>query len=169
MDVSLLFNPGIYKITCLKNNKVYIGQSNNLLVRLGRHAEKLQANHHDCQKLQEDFNLYGKENFVFVVVAAGSEFHKPGFRRQYEQQLIEQVGLDFLYNKPSNNSTNYVVQQVKRKNQVYPSLREAARILKESRTHMSRKCKDPQNQEYEFVLLEEDAAPRSTTLPRENI
>lgn len=43
MDV--LFNPGIYKITCstLKNNKVYIGQSNNLLVRLGRHAEKLQV------------------------------------------------------------------------------------------------------------------------------
>ena len=48
MDVSILFNPGLYKITCLKNNKIDIGQSSNVLSRLGRHVDNLKNNRHDC-------------------------------------------------------------------------------------------------------------------------
>ena len=65
MDISDLFNPGLYKITCLKNNKIYIGQSSNVLSRLGRHSDNLENNRHDCIELQKDFNKFGKKFFKF--------------------------------------------------------------------------------------------------------
>ena len=67
MDISSLFNPGVYRITCLKNNKVYIGESANLLGRLGKHSDALEQNRHDCFELQKDFNHYGKSFFVFEI------------------------------------------------------------------------------------------------------
>lgn len=71
MDVSPLFNPGIYKITCLKNEKIYIGESTNVLSRLGRHSDNLENNRHDCLDLQKDFNKYGKQ--VFELLEFGPE------------------------------------------------------------------------------------------------
>ena len=65
MDVSNFFNPGLYKITCLTNQKIYIGESENVLSRLGRHVESLEKKRHDCVELQTDFNLYGKKYFKF--------------------------------------------------------------------------------------------------------
>lgn len=65
MEISYLFNPGLYKITCLKNNKIYIGQSSNILSRLGRHVDNLENTRHDCIELQKDFNQFGKQFFKF--------------------------------------------------------------------------------------------------------
>lgn len=42
MDSSSLFGPGLYIISCLVNGKVYIGQSENVLKRLGEDADQLQ-------------------------------------------------------------------------------------------------------------------------------
>ena len=61
MDISSLFDPGVYKITCLKNNKISIGMSSNVLSRLGRHTDNLENNRHDCLQLQQDFNQFGKK------------------------------------------------------------------------------------------------------------
>ena len=93
MEVSALFQPGLYKITCLKNNKIYIGQSENILGRLGRHSENLEKNRHDCQELQNDFNCYGKAYFIFEALkdTYGPQFTKQGFREQYEQKLFQQT------------------------------------------------------------------------------
>ena len=55
MDVSHLFNTGLYKISCLKNNKVYIGESSNVLSRLGRHVDNLENNRHDCLRITKRF------------------------------------------------------------------------------------------------------------------
>ena len=41
MDVSFLFQAGLYKITCSKNGKIYIGQSENVLGLLGTHVISL--------------------------------------------------------------------------------------------------------------------------------
>nr|YP_009184857.1 putative GIY-YIG homing endonuclease [Jenufa minuta]ALO63010.1 putative GIY-YIG homing endonuclease [Jenufa minuta] len=68
MDISSLFNPGLYKITCLKNNKIYIGISLNVLSRLGRHTDNLEKNRHDCFELQQDFNQFGKKSFTFEAI-----------------------------------------------------------------------------------------------------
>lgn len=60
--------PGIYKIICKENNKVYIGGSGNLRQRRKHHFVILKMNQHINTDLQEDYNRYGKENFDFEVI-----------------------------------------------------------------------------------------------------
>lgn len=62
-------NKGIYKISCLKNNKIYIGSTiQTIRRRLRRHINNLNKNKHHNQHLQNAWNLYGGESFEFEVV-----------------------------------------------------------------------------------------------------
>ena len=58
---------GIYKITCIKNNRIYIGRSINIDERLKKHKYSLRSGKHINKKLQADFNEYGEEAFIFEV------------------------------------------------------------------------------------------------------
>ncbi|BDA51765.1 hypothetical protein COCOBI_pt-0430 (chloroplast) [Coccomyxa sp. Obi] len=59
IDVTAYAVPGIYEIRCIPKNRVYIGESENLLVRLGKHAASLAQKQHDCTDLQQDWNQIG--------------------------------------------------------------------------------------------------------------
>lgn len=59
---------GIYKITNLKNNKVYIGQSENLNNREWNHFYWLDRGEHHNEHLQKSYNKYGKGNFIFETL-----------------------------------------------------------------------------------------------------
>ena len=59
---------GIYKITNLVNNKVYIGQSKRCDKRKYDHFRNLKNNKHCNDHLQKSYNKYGKENFKFEVI-----------------------------------------------------------------------------------------------------
>ena len=60
---------GIYKITNLTNNKVYIGQTKEKFQRrFWMHRWELRNNIHDNRHLQSAWNKYGEENFSFEVV-----------------------------------------------------------------------------------------------------
>lgn len=59
---------GIYKIECLVNGKVYIGQSINIKQRWGAHLSNLKNNRHDNIRLQRAYNKYGKDNFIFEII-----------------------------------------------------------------------------------------------------
>lgn len=58
----------IYKITCLINNKIYIGQTLNYVSRICHHKSKLKRNCNDNKYLQEDYNKYGLNNFTFEIL-----------------------------------------------------------------------------------------------------
>ncbi len=60
--------PGIYKITCVPTQKVYIGQSVNLKRRICNHRASLKHNRHTNEHLQSAVNKYGIENFKFEVI-----------------------------------------------------------------------------------------------------
>jgi group I intron endonuclease len=60
--------PGIYLIRNRVNNKIYIGSSYNINKRLNNHKSKLRRNQHKNIHLQNAWNLYGEDNFVFVVL-----------------------------------------------------------------------------------------------------
>jgi len=60
--------PGVYKINCLANNKVYIGSSKNICKRLRTHLNYLYKNKHDSPYLQHAFNRYGESSFTIEVV-----------------------------------------------------------------------------------------------------
>ena len=59
---------GIYKITNIKNNKVYIGESFDIERRWKIHIDNLNNNNHHSNKLQNDWNTYGKDNFKFEII-----------------------------------------------------------------------------------------------------
>jgi hypothetical protein len=65
---------GIYTITYLPLGKHYVGVSTNVQQRLNNHKTRLRNNSHDCIALQEDYNKYGMETFVFQKLLMGSGF-----------------------------------------------------------------------------------------------
>jgi len=60
--------PGIYKITCTANGKVYIGQSTNVSRRLTSHKYNLKNNKHTNTPLQNSFNKYGLKAFTWEPI-----------------------------------------------------------------------------------------------------
>lgn len=67
---------GTYVITCLPLDKHYVGVSENRTRRLNAHKSSLNRNCHDCRSLQEDFNTYGLNNFVFKKLLFGAGLPK---------------------------------------------------------------------------------------------
>jgi group I intron endonuclease len=59
---------GIYKITCIANNKVYIGQSANIDGRFYQHKHELKNNKHCNQHLQSSYNKYKKDFFDYKII-----------------------------------------------------------------------------------------------------
>jgi len=57
---------GIYKLTC--NEHSYIGSSINIYYRLKRHISDLLKNKHANKYMQNAFNKYGKDSFMFEVI-----------------------------------------------------------------------------------------------------
>ena len=151
LDVSLLFTPGIYKIFCVENKKVYIGESRNVFSRLGRHSNDLEKNRHDCFELQNDFNQYGKQAFLFYAFDLGPELAIKLKRKIKEITYIQETDPRFCYNQEKNKKWNFYSQKVFIKGQTYSSLREAASKVCESRTNIMRKIKDLNNCDYPLL------------------
>lgn len=59
---------GIYKITNMVNEKVYIGSSINFNKRHNEHFNMLKNKTHHSSKLQNAFNKYGLNNFKFEIL-----------------------------------------------------------------------------------------------------
>lgn len=59
---------GVYAIRNTKNNKMYIGESLNILLRWKFHKEALNNGTHHSYKLQADWDKYGAESFKFQIV-----------------------------------------------------------------------------------------------------
>ncbi len=76
---------GVYKITCMVNNKIYIGSSKNIYQRWKDHNNDLINKRHINSHLQKDWNKYGKDNFKFEIV----EFCNEEDVRNREQFYID--------------------------------------------------------------------------------
>lgn len=89
---------GIYCITCISNNKKYVGSSIDMTIRWNSHITSLMFNKHSNKGLQGDFNKFGLVNFTFnILVIANKNITK-------EQLLVlEQLEIDCV---PRNNTYN---------------------------------------------------------------
>lgn len=56
---------GIYEIKNILNDKVYIGSSKNIKTRVYNHLKDLISNKHPNKKLQNSWNKYGSNSFIF--------------------------------------------------------------------------------------------------------
>jgi len=78
-------NCGIYQIRNIVTNVCYAGQSIHLKERPGQHWSKLKNNKHKNSHLQNSYNKYGKEFFVFEILI---------YCRQKELTKYEQLFCD---------------------------------------------------------------------------
>lgn len=107
INIFNLCKSGIYEIRCLKNNKVYIGQSENCAYRIGRHFNDLKKKIHHCEPLLEDFLKYGIDSFQAVVIL---DIPKDGIlnkksREKLEAKLLSELEPLEYYNITSTNET----------------------------------------------------------------
>lgn len=85
---------GIYKIVNQVNNQIYIGSSVNLERRKYNHFKSLLKGCHQNQHLQNAYNLYGKDNFIFEIIEIIS-FDVDDFKHYLLQR--EQFWIDNLH------------------------------------------------------------------------
>ena len=55
----------VYIIYNTISNGIYIGKTSNYSQRISRHKTQLKSNKHINKKLQEDYNKYGVDTFIF--------------------------------------------------------------------------------------------------------
>lgn len=98
---------GVYQIRNTKNQKVFVIATPNLKTINGRHVE-LQAGGHRNKELQEDWNQWGEQSFVFEVLEVLEEPEEGFFDKKEALKKLEQKWLDKLqpygdrgYNKKS--------------------------------------------------------------------
>ena len=59
---------GVYLIANIKNNKMYVGSSIDLISRKSHHFQHLRKNIHGNKHLQSSYNIYGEENFTWSIL-----------------------------------------------------------------------------------------------------
>ncbi len=68
MTVSVIIDPIIYTIFNIINDKCYVGQAARKHHRWQNHKIALRTNKHANKHLQNAYNKYGKDAFIFVVL-----------------------------------------------------------------------------------------------------
>lgn len=124
-------NKGIYIITNKINDKVYIGQTRQRFIkRYWHHLWKLKDNSHDNIHLQNSFNLYGEDSFIFEVLESVEDNDK---LNEVEVKYISYYReLDRCYNIQSGGQ---VVLNYERTLEQRKSIGEKNRIHMTGRTH----------------------------------
>lgn len=109
---------GIYKITNLINNKIYIGSSVNVQKRMNNHKYRLKSNKHGNKHLQYAWNKYGEENFIFEPIDYVEEKDKLIEKEQFWIDNYESYNKDVGYNiriKAENNLGIHYSDETKQK------------------------------------------------------
>lgn len=108
---------GIYKIVNTINDKIYVGSSIELDVRLNNHKYMLNSNSHYNTYLQNSVNKYGMDNFNFVIIEECDEKDLIS-RENHYISLYQSNDLTFGYNLATVNEfrRNNYNDEVKVKN-----------------------------------------------------
>lgn len=93
---------GIYKIKNIVTGEYYIGSSKTLNIRLLSHKSYLRRDAHPNYKLQESYNKFGEDSFVFYVVKESSVDATASELVQLEQWFIDNSDKTKLFNKSYN-------------------------------------------------------------------
>lgn len=90
-------NQGIYQIINIVNKQKYIGSSSNIEIRKKTHFKELQNNCHCNKHLQNSYNKYGKDKFIFEILEINNNLTRDELY-ELEQYYIDLYDFDNLYN-----------------------------------------------------------------------
>lgn len=92
----------IYAIQCKVNNKIYIGQTVNYTARIKYHKDFLNKNKHTNPYLQEDYNKYGANNFIFYKLEENVPNNLNLEKETYYMNLYGGTNSESIYNVKGN-------------------------------------------------------------------
>lgn len=124
INLAVFCQAGVYKIICLQNKKIYVGESNNCLNRIGKHFTELKNQTHHCLDLQKDFNQYGFLNFQAFIIYSGPKFVKTLTRKKVEKKLIQSLPKHLRYNFNVQNSQKPFYGSYSYKNKIFNTIKE---------------------------------------------
>lgn len=84
---------GVYMIINIVNKHRYIGSSVNIRQRLQVHRSLLRHNHHENQHLQNAWNKYGENNFIFTVLDKCDKEERFDKEQYYVNTLIPEYNI----------------------------------------------------------------------------
>jgi group I intron endonuclease len=106
------WNVGIYQIRNILTGDLYIGQSVNLKQRKYSHFKDLKKNKHRNQRLQNVYNKYGDDVFVFEILL----YCEREFLTYYEQGMVDSLNPSYnICRECVNSSKGRVVSLETRK------------------------------------------------------
>jgi len=122
--------PGIYIIINVLNNKVYVGQSVNVLARTVSHWAYFRSGKHHNAHIQSAFNKYGENSFRIDILEK-CEIYELDEKEKYYIEKYKSTDCNFGYNKESGGSLNKKVSIESRK-----KLSETKKKWKPSKEHL---------------------------------
>lgn len=92
-------NRTIYIILNIVNDKKYIGKTKDFKGREKYHKRKLSSNKHHSRHLQNAWNFYGKDSFIFGIIEENVESDSElNFLEKYYIKAFDTLNGDYGYN-----------------------------------------------------------------------
>jgi group I intron endonuclease len=91
---------GVYSITNLQTNQIYIGRSIDLKKRISKHKRMLRHNRHTNKHLQNSWNKYGEDMFIFNTILLA----EPDKLKELEQKYLDSLDYDKDFNISKDSS-----------------------------------------------------------------
>ncbi|MCB0168362.1 MAG: GIY-YIG nuclease family protein [Anaerolineae bacterium] len=88
---------GVFQVKNTENGKVLLGSSLNLDGPLNSHKFMLTIGSHRNKILQQEWNEYGPDKFVFEILEVVKVKDDPNFNISDELTLLEQIWLEELH------------------------------------------------------------------------
>lgn len=87
---------GVFQVKNTVNGKVLLGSSLNLEGPLNGHKFMLTIGSHRNKVLQQEWNEYGSDKFIFEILEVVQVKDKPNFKLDEELRLLEELWLEEL-------------------------------------------------------------------------
>ena len=87
---------GIFQITNTANGMIFLGKGINVRGILNSHQAQLQFGSHRNRDLQQDYNRFGAEKFIFEVVDPLDPSDKTPLQLQEDLATLEELWLEKL-------------------------------------------------------------------------
>lgn len=78
----------VYIILCSANDRIYVGSTTRYTRRIYDHKRKLRYGTHVNMSLQEDYNKYGEEYFIYTIIEECSEYDLVEKEKAYVEKLL---------------------------------------------------------------------------------
>lgn len=177
-EIEDLYKTGIYKITCLANNKIYVGSAcgsksiprkkNGFYRRWNEHIKDLEANRHRNKHLQYAWNLYKKETFSFEIIEFCS-LEEAKIREEYYITLYKSANHEYGFNMLNGHLANYAKFTQEHKQKIAIALKGRKRPLEIVKKWSNKVQQIDENQQVIAEYYSMSEASRKTGIMRQDI